>query len=151
MVEDLSELIGLLRAYGGDVTAIEVKSGAGGLPGSLTATMSALANLPGGGTIILGVDERAGFRPVTLADRRSPGIEAGPRDEGQGICATGAAHDRRWAGGRHAGGRRQSPRMRPIGEAVSDRVDRQIVSPRARQRLRPVRSGGANVPRAAST
>jgi ATP-dependent DNA helicase RecG len=71
MVEDLSELIAVLRASGGDVTAVEVKSGAGGLPGSLTATMSALANLPGGGTIILGVDERAGFRPVTLADRQA--------------------------------------------------------------------------------
>ncbi len=29
---------------------------------------SALANLPGGGIIILGVDERAGFRPVPLTD-----------------------------------------------------------------------------------
>jgi ATP-dependent DNA helicase RecG len=30
--------------------------------------MSALANLPGGGTIILGLDERNGFRPVRLSD-----------------------------------------------------------------------------------
>lgn len=53
---------------GGDTAEIEVKSAAGGLPGSLTATLSALANLPGGGTVILGLDERAGFRPVHLAD-----------------------------------------------------------------------------------
>ena len=40
---------------------IEVKSAAGGLPKSLTSTLSALANDPGGGTIILGLDEAAGF------------------------------------------------------------------------------------------
>lgn len=45
-----------------------MKAAAGGLPASLTASLSALANLPGGGTIILGLDERAGFRPVQLAD-----------------------------------------------------------------------------------
>src|SRR6266536_6043874 len=56
-----------LRLAGGDATSIEVKA-AGGLPESLTPTLSALANLPGGGTIILGLDERAGFRPVGLAD-----------------------------------------------------------------------------------
>ncbi|MFE2639337.1 helix-turn-helix domain-containing protein [Streptomyces scopuliridis] len=39
-----------------------------GPPQSLTSTLSALANLPGGGTIILGLDERTGFRPVPLAD-----------------------------------------------------------------------------------
>lgn len=47
---------------------MEVKSAAGGLPDSLTASLSALANLPGGGTVVLGIDERAGFRPVPLAD-----------------------------------------------------------------------------------
>jgi ATP-dependent DNA helicase RecG len=57
-----------LRQAGGDVTSIEVKAAAGGLPESLAPTLSALANLPGGGTIILGLDERAGFRPVHLSD-----------------------------------------------------------------------------------
>lgn len=65
--EDLSHLVSELRLGGGDTTNIEVKSAAGGLPSSLTSTMSALANLPGGGLIILGLDERAGFRPVPLA------------------------------------------------------------------------------------
>ncbi|MFY1697920.1 ATP-binding protein [Solwaraspora sp. WMMA2101] len=68
MVEDLDSLVRALRAAGGDTTSIEVKSAGGGLPTSLTASLSALANLPGGGTIILGLDERAGFRPVPLAD-----------------------------------------------------------------------------------
>lgn len=68
MVLDLSTLVAGLRAAGGDVTSVEVKSAAGGLPESLASTLSALANLPGGGTIILGLDERAGFRPVRLAN-----------------------------------------------------------------------------------
>jgi ATP-dependent DNA helicase RecG len=66
--EDLTDLISELRAAGGDTAAVEVKSAAGGLPLSITSTLSSLANLPGGGLIILGVDERAGFRPVPLAD-----------------------------------------------------------------------------------
>lgn len=68
MVKDLDDLVRELRSRGGDSTDIEVKSAAGGFPTSLTASMSALANLPGGGTIILGLDERAGFRPVHLPD-----------------------------------------------------------------------------------
>ena len=69
--EDLTGLISDLRTAGGDTAAVEVKSAAGGLPSSITSTLSALANLPGGGLIILGVDERAGFRPVPLADPRA--------------------------------------------------------------------------------
>jgi ATP-dependent DNA helicase RecG len=68
MTRDVSTVINELRATGGDTTDVEVKSAAGGLPESLTATLSALANLPGGGTIILGLDERTGFRPVGLKD-----------------------------------------------------------------------------------
>jgi ATP-dependent DNA helicase RecG len=66
--ENLDSLVRGLRASGGDTTAIEVKAAAGGLPVSLIPSLSALANLPGGGTIILGLDERIGFRPVPLAD-----------------------------------------------------------------------------------
>lgn len=68
MTQDLSPVAAELRLGGGDTTAIEVKAAAGGLPEDLAPTLSALANLPGGGTIILGLDERAGFRPVRLAD-----------------------------------------------------------------------------------
>lgn len=66
--EDLSALISKLRATGGDTADIEVKSAAGGLPASIGSTLSALANLPGGGLVILGLDERTDFRPVPLAD-----------------------------------------------------------------------------------
>jgi ATP-dependent DNA helicase RecG len=68
MADDLNDLIRELRTQGGDTAEVEVKSAAGGLPASLTASLSALANLPGGGTIILGLDERTGFRPVRLPD-----------------------------------------------------------------------------------
>lgn len=59
-----------------------MKSAAGGLPQSLTPTLSALANLPGGGTIILGLDEATGFRPVRLAD---------PQTLKQGLALKGRA------------------------------------------------------------
>ena len=68
MLDNLDTTVRMLRRSGGDTTEVEVKAAAGGLPASLTASLSALANLPGGGTIILGLDERTGFRPVRLAD-----------------------------------------------------------------------------------
>jgi len=68
MPVDLSALVADLRSMGGDSTTIEVKSAAKGLPESLTSTLSALANHPRGGTIILGLDERDGFSPVQLVD-----------------------------------------------------------------------------------
>jgi ATP-dependent DNA helicase RecG len=57
-----------LRDAGGDTDDIEVKSATGGLSASLTGTLCALANLPTGGWIILGLDEKAGFAPVRLPD-----------------------------------------------------------------------------------
>lgn len=64
-------MVARMRATGGDDTSVEVKSAAGGLPEILTSTLSALANLPSGGTIILGLDENAGFRPVNLANSQA--------------------------------------------------------------------------------
>ncbi|WP_347177430.1 RNA-binding domain-containing protein [Glycomyces sp. L485] len=66
--EDIDTILNELREAGGDTASIEVKAGAGGLPDSLTSTLSALANLPGGGLIIRGLDERAGFRPIALSE-----------------------------------------------------------------------------------
>lgn len=65
---DTEELVADLRRSGGERADLEVKSGAGGFPQSLTSTLSALANLPGGGTVVIGLDERRNFAPVRLAD-----------------------------------------------------------------------------------
>ncbi len=63
----LQELIAELRARQGDSTDVEVKSAAQGHP-ALSDTLCAFANMPEGGTIILGLDESAGFAPVGLTD-----------------------------------------------------------------------------------
>jgi hypothetical protein len=68
--EDLSRLVAGLRSAGSD-TAVEVKSARGGLPEPLTSTLSALANHPGGGLVLLGIDEDEGLRPVNLRDRQA--------------------------------------------------------------------------------
>jgi ATP-dependent DNA helicase RecG len=65
---DIDEALRVLKATGGDMASIEVKSGAGGFPQSAIESLSALANLPGGGTLIIGLDESAGFQPVVLPD-----------------------------------------------------------------------------------
>lgn len=57
--EKLEMLLDELRLRRGDTTSIEVKTAAGGLP-RMPETICAFANMPRGGTIILGVDEAAG-------------------------------------------------------------------------------------------
>lgn len=56
------ELVRQLRAVGVDLQTVEVKSAAGGFPQSTLETLSAFAN-GSGGTVLLGLDESAGFRP----------------------------------------------------------------------------------------
>ncbi len=65
---DLTEVIKGLRLRGSDTTAIEAKAASGGLPTSLTPTLSAFANMPGGGLVILGLDEAAGFRATGVPE-----------------------------------------------------------------------------------
>lgn len=62
--ETLDSVLDELRARRGDTTSIEVKRAAGGLP-NLTETLCAFANMPEGGTIILGVDEAGGDFNIT--------------------------------------------------------------------------------------
>ncbi|MDD7384687.1 MAG: ATP-binding protein [Actinomycetaceae bacterium] len=50
-----------LRVFGDDTTLIECKRAAKGMPESIGESLSAFANMPEGGTILLGVDENAGF------------------------------------------------------------------------------------------
>ena len=63
----LQDLIADLRDRNGDSTDVEVKAAAGGCP-NLGETLCAFANMPDGGTLILGLDESAGFVPVGLTD-----------------------------------------------------------------------------------
>ncbi len=61
-------LVERLRRFGSDLPEVEVKLAAGGLPDSILPTLSAFANRPGGGLLILGVDEGGDFAVVGVKD-----------------------------------------------------------------------------------
>ncbi|MDQ1249220.1 MAG: ATP-dependent helicase RecG [Actinomycetota bacterium] len=65
---NLEALLADLRTQQGDTAAVEVKSARGGLPATTGESLCALANYPGGGLLLLGLDERAGFAPVGISD-----------------------------------------------------------------------------------
>ena len=64
---ELADIVARLRETGVEFEDVVVKRAAGGLPQSVSETMSAFANARGG-IIILGLDERAGFAPVGVSD-----------------------------------------------------------------------------------
>lgn len=62
------DLVMALRKFGSEATAIEAKRSVTELPKSVLETLSAFSNTPGGGSIILGLDEGAGFATVGVKD-----------------------------------------------------------------------------------
>ncbi|MBN2004571.1 MAG: putative DNA binding domain-containing protein [Anaerolineae bacterium] len=60
--EELQDLLANVRQVGVDLSHVEVKRAEGGLPKRLWETLSAFANTPGGGVILLGLDEESGFQ-----------------------------------------------------------------------------------------
>lgn len=65
--DDLARIVTELRLAGADTHSVEVKAAAGKLPKSVPETLSAFSN-GSGGTLILGLDEKAGFRPAAGFD-----------------------------------------------------------------------------------
>lgn len=61
-------LIWFLQNYKSEVAAIEAKRATNQLPSSCVETLSAFANTPGGGTLLLGVDETLNFQVTGVAD-----------------------------------------------------------------------------------
>lgn len=66
--DELREIIAKLQSERADTAAVEAKKAAGGLPRSLRGTLSAFSNTPGGGVIVLGLDEELGFAVAGVPD-----------------------------------------------------------------------------------
>ncbi len=67
-IDEVAAVVQRLRRSRSDTVGIEVKRSSGGLSESIATTICAFANLPGGGTIILGLDEAKDFAVVEIAD-----------------------------------------------------------------------------------
>jgi ATP-dependent DNA helicase RecG len=59
--DELQEILRQLRQHGSEVTGVEAKRARDQLPRRLWETLSAFSNTAGGGVVLLGVDEEAGF------------------------------------------------------------------------------------------
>lgn len=59
--EHITTALNALRSHGGDSPYLELKKASGGMPQNLGPTLCAFANMPDGGTLILGVDEKDNF------------------------------------------------------------------------------------------
>ena len=67
---ELLERVARLRRAGTDLAHIEAKRAATDLPKGIRKTLSALSNTTGGGVVILGLDEGAGFEATGVRDAK---------------------------------------------------------------------------------
>jgi ATP-dependent DNA helicase RecG len=67
-VEYLESLIWLIRHFNSETPTIEAKKASDQLPTSAIETLSAFANTPSGGVLLLGVDESSGFEVTGVSN-----------------------------------------------------------------------------------
>jgi ATP-dependent DNA helicase RecG len=67
-LEELRESLEQLQRQGTEQTSVEAKRARDGVPKRIWETLSAFANTPGGGVLLLGVDEEAGFAPTGVTN-----------------------------------------------------------------------------------
>ena len=67
-VDRIEQLLTSLRVRRGDSTLVEIKRAAGGLPENTAETVCAFANMPDGGSILLGIDEKTDFTVTGIAN-----------------------------------------------------------------------------------
>jgi ATP-dependent DNA helicase RecG len=66
--DELRELLDQLQRQGTELTNVEAKRARDGVPKRIWETLSAFANTPGGGVLLLGVDEQEGFAPTGVSN-----------------------------------------------------------------------------------
>jgi len=68
LIEELRELVDTVRNLRAEMQHVEVKAAHQGCPKRLYDTLSSFSNQEGGGTILFGLDEKAGFAVVGVYD-----------------------------------------------------------------------------------
>ncbi|WP_158609658.1 ATP-binding protein [Cellulomonas triticagri] len=71
--DGLRDVLAGLRDDGTDSTAVEAKTARDGFPTDLARTLSAFSNTPGGGLVLLGLDEGRGFEAIGVYDAADAG------------------------------------------------------------------------------
>ncbi|MCF6525256.1 ATP-binding protein [Streptomyces sp. JJ36] len=66
--EELRDILASARTFGAEAADIEAKKAESNLPKSCKETLSSFSNTPGGGTLILGVNEDSGFAVTGTQD-----------------------------------------------------------------------------------
>jgi ATP-dependent DNA helicase RecG len=66
--DELREVLEQLQHHGTELTSVEAKRARDGVPKRIWETLSAFANTPGGGVLLLGVDEQQGFAPTGVSN-----------------------------------------------------------------------------------